>query len=107
MSNLDHLAPSTNNRERVVRMRELAARLALSSSHIYALIQQGRFPKPVALIPGGRAKGWPERELTAWLQHRVEIRDLEARSRLEASKASQDKAEVISNSNSISEGHGS
>ena len=63
MSNLDYIAPSTNDRERVVRMRELAARLALSSSHIYALIQQGRFPRPVALIPGGRAKGWPEREL--------------------------------------------
>lgn len=102
MSNLDHLAHSTNDRERVVRMRELAARLALSSSHLYALIQQGRFPKPVALIPGGRAKGWPERELTAWLQHRVDIRDLEARSRLEASKASRDKAGVISNTNSIS-----
>lgn len=105
MSNLDHLAPSTNDRERVVRMRELAARLALSSSHLYALIQQGRFPKPIALIPGGRAKGWPERELTAWLQNRVEIRDLEARSRLEASNASQDKVGVISNTNSISIEH--
>jgi prophage regulatory protein len=107
MSNLDHLAPCTNDRERVVRMRELAARLALSSSHLYALIQQGRFPRPVALIPGGRAKGWPERELTAWLQHRVEIRDLEARSRLEASKASRDNARVVSKTNLISEGRGS
>ena len=107
MSNLDHLAPSTNDRERVVRMRELAARLALSSSHLYALIQQGRFPRPVALIPGGRAKGWPERELTTWLQHRVEIRDLEARSRLEASKASRDDAGVVPKTNLISEGQGS
>jgi predicted DNA-binding transcriptional regulator AlpA len=86
-------------------MRELAARLALSSSHLYALIQQGRFPKPVALIPGGRAKGWPERELTAWLQNRVEIRDLEARSRLEASNASQDKGGAIKKANTISIEH--
>ena len=107
MSNLDHLAPSTNDRERVVRMRELAARLALSSSHLYALIQQGRFPTPVSLIPGGRAKGWPEREQTACLQPRVEIRDLEARSRLGGSSASKDTARVASSTNLISEGQGS
>ena len=75
MTNYDYRAPANDDKKRIVRMRELAARLALSSSHLYSLVKSGKFPKPVSLIPGGRAKGWPEHELSAWLQHRIEVRD--------------------------------
>jgi|LauGreDrversion4_2_1035121.scaffolds.fasta_scaffold30675_3 prophage regulatory protein len=75
MTNIDSRSMANNGHERIVRMRELAGRLALSSSHLYALIKAGKFPKPVELVPGGRSKGWPEQELSAWLRSRIELRD--------------------------------
>ena len=75
MTNIDSIATTNNSREQIVRMRELAARLTLSSSHLYALIKAGKFPKPVDLVPGGRSKGWPEHELSAWLRSRIELRN--------------------------------
>jgi len=57
MTNVDLSSKANNGHERIVRMRELAGRLALSSSHLYALIKAGKFPKPVELVPGGRSKG--------------------------------------------------
>lgn len=45
---------------RIIRMAHLRTRYPLSESHIYSLIKQGKFPKPFALVPGGRAKGWYE-----------------------------------------------
>jgi prophage regulatory protein len=75
MTSVDSPSAINNSRERIVRMRELAARLALSSSHLYALIKTGRFPRPVSLIPGGRAKGWTEQDISKWLKGRVELRD--------------------------------
>jgi prophage regulatory protein len=53
--------------ERILRMRELSRRLQLSPSRLYALIAEGKFLKPFQLVPGGRAVGWLEREVDAWL----------------------------------------
>jgi prophage regulatory protein len=53
--------------ERILRMRELSRRLQLSPSRLYALIAEGKFLKPFQLVPGGRAVGWLEREIDAWL----------------------------------------
>ena len=75
MTNVHPISTTNNSREQIVRMRELAARLTLSSSHLYALIKAGKFPKPVDLVPGGRSKGWPEHELSAWLRSRIELRN--------------------------------
>jgi prophage regulatory protein len=75
MTNVDPISTTNNSREQIVRMRELAGRLTISSSHLYALIKAGKFPKPVELVPGGRSKGWPEHELSAWLRSRIALRD--------------------------------
>ncbi len=56
--------------ERVLRMRDLAKRLQLSQSRLYALIAEGKFLRPFKLIPGGRAVGWLERDVDAWLADR-------------------------------------
>jgi len=56
--------------ERVLRMRELSQRLQLSESRLYALIAEGKFLQPFKLIPGGRAVGWLERDVDAWLAER-------------------------------------
>jgi prophage regulatory protein len=56
--------------ERILRMRELSRRLQLSPSRLYALIADGKFLKPFQLVPGGRAVGWLECEVDAWLRTR-------------------------------------
>ena len=56
--------------ERVLRMRDLVKRLQLSQSRLYALIAEGKFLRPFKLIPGGRAVGWLERDVDAWLAER-------------------------------------
>jgi prophage regulatory protein len=56
--------------DRVLRMRDLAKRLQLSQSRLYALIAEGKFLRPFKLVPGGRAVGWLERDVDAWLIER-------------------------------------
>jgi prophage regulatory protein len=53
---------------RFPRVRERVG--GLSKSWIYQEITEGRFPMPIKL--GGRAVGWLESEVTAWLISRVE-----------------------------------
>ena len=52
---------------RILRMRDLRERLGLTASHIYAMVAAGRFPKPFPIIPGGRATGWLESTIDAYL----------------------------------------
>jgi prophage regulatory protein len=56
--------------DRVLRMRDLVQRLQLSQSRLYALIAEDKFLRPFKLIPGGRAVGWLERDVDAWLAER-------------------------------------
>jgi prophage regulatory protein len=62
--------------ERVLRMRDLSKRLQLSQSRLYALIAEGKFLRPFKLVPGGRAVGWLERDVDAWLAERSALRNL-------------------------------
>ena len=59
----------TNPPIRILRLPEVMARTGLSRSTIYARLAQGRFPRPVSL--GGRAVGWIEAEIDAWLRERI------------------------------------
>lgn len=65
-------AASGHTSTRIVRMRELREKLRLSPSHIYSLISRGVFPAPFSLVPGGRAKGWDESTVDAYLTERKE-----------------------------------
>lgn len=56
--------------ERILRRPEVEARTGLSRSTIYLWIQQGEFPKPVAL--GARLVGWRESDVNSWLEARTE-----------------------------------
>jgi prophage regulatory protein len=55
----------------VLRRKQVETRTGLSRSTIYARIASGQFPRPIDL-GGGRAVGWLESEIDAWLQSRVE-----------------------------------
>jgi len=61
----------------ILRLPAVKARTGLSRSTIYLRISEGSFPKPVSL--GGRAVGWIDSEVDAWLADRVaESRDATA-----------------------------
>ena len=65
-------AAAPDPKHRIVRMRQVADKLGLSASHIYALIGRGRFPRPFTVIPGGQARGWLESDVNAWIARRSE-----------------------------------
>jgi len=54
---------------RMLRLNAVQARTGLSRSTIYLRISEGGFPKPIPL--GGRAVGWIEAEINAWLIRQI------------------------------------
>ena len=58
----------------MLRFPTVKARTGLSRSTIYLRISSGTFPAPVSL--GGRAVGWIEAEVHAWLTARIAQRRL-------------------------------
>ena len=58
----------------MLRFPTVKARTGLSRSTIYLRISRGTFPAPVSL--GGRAVGWIEAEVHAWLTARIAQRRL-------------------------------
>ena len=66
----------------MLRLPAVTTRTGLSRSTIYARIEEGTIPKPISL--GGRAVGWPDFEIDAVNQARLqgktdtEVRDLVA-----------------------------
>jgi prophage regulatory protein len=55
---------------RVLRMRDLRDRLQLSTSQVFSLIARGLLPKPFPIVPGGRAVGWLESDISDWILQR-------------------------------------
>lgn len=55
---------------RIARHNDVCRKLSLSPSTLFAMIAQGRFPKPFPIVPGGRAVGWLEHEVDAWIEER-------------------------------------
>ncbi len=56
----------------ILRLPRLIERTGLSRSTIYALQIHNKFPKAVLL--GGRAVGWLDAEVSAWLEERAAAR---------------------------------
>lgn len=54
--------------ERILRRREVEARVGLARSTIYEMVFRGDFPAPIKL--GARAVGWVEAEVAQWLEGR-------------------------------------
>jgi prophage regulatory protein len=74
---------------RIIRRRELTAKVGYCLGHIYRLERAGEFPPRVRL--GRRAVGWVAEEVERWLQERVDARDragaVTAKARLQADRA--------------------
>jgi prophage regulatory protein len=58
---------------RIIRRRELTAKVGFCLGHIYRLERRGVFPRRVHLGP--RAVGWVEEEVEGWLRERLDARD--------------------------------
>jgi prophage regulatory protein len=56
---------------RILRMPETSHKASLGPSTIYDLVARGIFPKPIKLVPGGRAVGWFEDQIDEYLQQRA------------------------------------
>lgn len=60
-------------RLKIIRMRELTAKVGLCKSAIYQLIRDGGFPAPFP-IAGGRARGWLESTIDEWIAAQSDTR---------------------------------
>ena len=52
--------------DRLLRIGEVKSHVGLGKSKIYALIAEGRFPRPYKLTP--KAARWSEQEVIAWIE---------------------------------------
>jgi len=62
--------PLQSNDIRVIRHATVRAKLNVSSAKLFDMCAKGVFPKPFTLVPGGRAVGWLEHEVDAWILNR-------------------------------------
>lgn len=57
--------------ERFMRRHEVAAVVGLQRSSIYRLMSLGEFPRPHRLTKSGKAVGWRESDVLAWMESRT------------------------------------
>ena len=57
---------------RVLRLKEVMAVVGLKRSAVYAVIKEGRFPRPIKL-GGTRASGWLSTEVHAWIAQQARL----------------------------------
>ena len=57
---------------KILKLRQVTEKAAISRSSLYAKVKQGKFPAPVKL--GERASGWIEDEIDAWIEQRIQAR---------------------------------
>jgi prophage regulatory protein len=59
------IEPDAAQPERLLRLAEVRHRVGLGKTMIYAMIGEGRFPKPCKITAA--AARWSEREVDAWI----------------------------------------
>ena len=55
--------------ERLLRLRDVLAIVGMSRAHVYNLIKQGAFPRPIAL--GSNCARWVQSEVQTWVDHSI------------------------------------
>ncbi len=61
---------NTGEYVRIIRYDQACHKLKLSSAKLFDMVAKGQFPKPFTIVPGGRAVGWLEHEVDAWIMMR-------------------------------------
>ena len=52
---------------RIVRNAQVRTKLDVSEAKLFDMVAKGLFPKPFPIVPGGRAVGWLEQDVDAWI----------------------------------------
>jgi prophage regulatory protein len=58
-----------SNPDRILRLKEVLARVGLSRSTVYAWMKEGKFPAQVKL--GRHLVGWSDKSVSAWLNETI------------------------------------
>lgn len=61
--------------DRIIRSPECLSMSGLTASARDRLVRDGKFPKPIKLIEGGRAVGWSWRAVQGWIADRIAAAD--------------------------------
>lgn len=64
--------PATPAPRRVLRLPEVITKTGLSRTTLYTMSKAGQFPESISL--GGKAMGWIEAEIDAWIEERMAAR---------------------------------
>jgi prophage regulatory protein len=72
MSSQTPATPATPIEHRILRRNEVENKTGFKRAHIYALMKDGKFPKPIRL--GVRAVGWDSLEIEQWITERLKER---------------------------------
>lgn len=56
---------------RFMRPAEVYSLLGMSRNQVDDMVKRGKFPAPIRLFDGGRAKAWLEPEIKAWVSERM------------------------------------
>ena len=59
--------------DRLLPMNEVLARVSISKTQLYRMINAGEFPKPLPI--GGHRVAFVEAEVEAWIEQRMKMRD--------------------------------
>jgi prophage regulatory protein len=68
----DGVALSTDKVDRILRLPAVLNRTGLSRSTLYRKMQEGTFPKQIAL--SARCAGWRESSISAWMRSPMTFR---------------------------------
>ena len=75
----DYLKAADDKTElRLLRIGDVIELTKLSKSYLYLLAAEGRFPRSIPLVPGGKSRAWVYSDVLQWMEQRVAERDLEA-----------------------------
>ncbi|MDA9885599.1 AlpA family phage regulatory protein [Burkholderiaceae bacterium] len=66
----DPAGAKLDSQVQVVRHKAVCQKLQISSAKLFDMVARSQFPKPFALIPGGRAVGWLESDVDQWVLDR-------------------------------------
>ena len=70
--------PAHYHKVNIIRHKEVCQKLQVSSAKLFDMVARSQFPKPFALIAGGRAVGWLESDVDQWILKRKAILNREA-----------------------------
>lgn len=62
-----HLLDDPSPPLQIIRHSKVCQKLNISSAKLFDMVAKGQFPKPFIIIPGGRAVGWLESAVDAWI----------------------------------------